>query len=57
MKKGTAKSFSEGDLVFAKVRGYPPWPARVTSGSGQRYHVFFFGTYETAICKPVCFTS
>lgn len=24
-----AKSFSVGDLVFAKVKGYPPWPAKV----------------------------
>jgi hypothetical protein len=29
--KTSAKNFNSGDLVFAKVRGYPPWPARVTS--------------------------
>jgi len=25
-----AKKFNLGDKVFAKVRGYPPWPAKVT---------------------------
>lgn len=24
------KSFGIGDLVFAKVKGYPPWPAKVS---------------------------
>lgn len=24
------KVFNIGDLVFAKVRGYPPWPAKVS---------------------------
>lgn len=24
------QSFNVGDRVFAKVRGYPPWPARVS---------------------------
>lgn len=25
------KKFFAGDKVFAKVRGYPPWPAKVSS--------------------------
>lgn len=25
------KKFLPGDKVFAKVRGYPPWPARVSA--------------------------
>lgn len=29
MSKKASKSYKSGDLVFAKVRGYPPWPARV----------------------------
>jgi len=39
--------------VFAKVRGYPAWPARVTglAGSGK-YSVFFYGTYEVGNIKP-----
>ena len=47
MTKGKGgKTFEAGDLVFAKVRGYPPWPARVqqaTAKSGSKYQVFFFG--------------
>ena len=44
--------FKTGDLVFAKVRGYPAWPAKVTCsdvpGGGERYSVVFFGTDEFA---------
>lgn len=25
------KSFTVGDYVFAKVKGYPPWPAKVSA--------------------------
>ncbi|GLH14662.1 Putative oxidoreductase GLYR1 homolog [Gryllus bimaculatus] len=50
------KVFSVGDTVFAKVRGYPAWPARVdkvVSGPSNKskYHVYFYGTSETAVCK------
>ena len=54
MAKKAGKTFSSGDLVFAKVRGYPPWPARVTASADKnssKFHVFFYGTYETAVCK------
>jgi len=51
MKKA-GKKFEVGDLVFAKVRGYPPWPARVSGiKAAGKYHVYFFGTYETAVIK------
>jgi len=45
--------FSDGDLVFARVRGYPVWPARVIgkTRSGQ-YRVFFYGTFELGSTKP-----
>ena len=49
MKGKGGKTFESGDLVFAKVRGYPPWPARVinpTAKSGSKYQVFFFGEYS-----------
>ncbi|XP_075216810.1 uncharacterized protein LOC142322060 [Lycorma delicatula] len=51
-----SKRYGPGDKVFAKVRGYPPWPARVEGVADEtpnkmKYHVFFYGTRETAICK------
>jgi len=57
MKKSTSASktglsFKSGDLVFAKVKGHPAWPAWVTNPAGEKglkYHVLFFGTYETAV--------
>ena len=47
------KVFTVGDLVFAKVKGYPAWPARVTGRTtGGKYCVFFFGTFEVGNMKP-----
>lgn len=48
--------FGTGDKVFAKVRGYPPWPARVEGLADEtpnkmKYHIYFYGTGETAIVK------
>ncbi|XP_071625829.1 PC4 and SFRS1-interacting protein isoform X2 [Temnothorax longispinosus] len=50
------KRFFAGDKVFAKVRGYPPWPAKVEkvndpNSKNARYSVYFYGTGETAVCK------
>eukprot|EP00092_Neocalanus_flemingeri_P029558 GFUD01032104.1.p1 GENE.GFUD01032104.1~~GFUD01032104.1.p1 ORF type:complete len:380 (+),score=114.32 GFUD01032104.1:48-1187(+) len=42
-----AQLYQAGDLVFAKVKGHRPWPAKVTMRTGDgKYHVFFYGTYE-----------
>eukprot|EP00092_Neocalanus_flemingeri_P102541 GFUD01131168.1.p1 GENE.GFUD01131168.1~~GFUD01131168.1.p1 ORF type:complete len:334 (+),score=86.29 GFUD01131168.1:74-1075(+) len=42
-----AQLYQVGDLVYAKVRGHIPWPAKVTMRTGDgKYHVFFYGTYE-----------
>lgn len=44
--------FHAGDLVFAKVKGYPAWPARITNITPNgRLAVFFYGTYENAVLK------
>lgn len=45
------KSFKIGDLVFAKVKGYPPWPAKITKIEKTKYNVYFYGTGETANIK------
>ncbi|XP_025415954.1 hepatoma-derived growth factor-related protein 2 isoform X2 [Sipha flava] len=51
------KVFNIKDKVFAKIRGYPAWPALVSSvkadtPSRLRYNVYFYGTGERAECKP-----
>lgn len=52
------KLFKVDDKVFAKIRGYPAWPAIVSgvksadTPSKTKYNVFFYGTGERADCKP-----
>lgn len=50
------KKFARGDKVFAKVRGHPPWPAKIEEISEDnnkhpKFHVVFYGTRETGSCK------
>ncbi|XP_014238571.1 PC4 and SFRS1-interacting protein isoform X3 [Trichogramma pretiosum] len=50
------KRFSVGERVFAKVRGYPPWPAKIENvtdpnSKQAKYHVHFYGTKEIGTCK------
>ncbi|CAJ0575570.1 unnamed protein product, partial [Mesorhabditis spiculigera] len=52
----TSREFREGDLVWAKMKGYPPWPAKVLPFDFDavmpgRLKVLFFGTKETAFLK------
>ncbi|XP_042448164.1 ENHANCER OF AG-4 protein 2-like [Zingiber officinale] len=48
-----------GDLVLAKVKGYPAWPAKISrpedfdqSPDPRKYFVQFFGTTEVAFVVP-----
>lgn len=52
------KKFKVGDYVFAKMRGHPPWPAKIKTikekpmGKSfiELYDVYFFGTNERGTC-------
>uniref|UniRef100_A0A8C5DHH7 PWWP domain-containing protein n=1 Tax=Gouania willdenowi TaxID=441366 RepID=A0A8C5DHH7_GOUWI len=45
----TEDRFKPGDLVFAKMKGFPHWPARIfksRSGTRKRVLVYYFGTHQ-----------
>ncbi|XP_022114510.2 PC4 and SFRS1-interacting protein-like [Pieris rapae] len=48
----TVREYKAGDFIFAKVKGYPAWPARVQRPNGKKYFVYFYGTAETANLPP-----
>ncbi|PNX91288.1 enhancer of AG-4 protein 2-like [Trifolium pratense] len=46
-----------GDLVLAKVKGFPAWPAKISrpedwekAADPKKYFVQFFGTKEMGCC-------
>lgn len=48
--------FKLTEVVFAKVRGYPDWPARITSKiNDNRYGVIFFGDNTTYVFLYVAY--
>ncbi|KAI3835744.1 hypothetical protein MKW92_033207 [Papaver armeniacum] len=53
------KQWKIGDLVLAKVKGFPAWPATVSepekwgySTDWKKVLVYFFGTKQIAFCNP-----
>ncbi|XP_065131704.1 uncharacterized protein psip1b isoform X2 [Paramisgurnus dabryanus] len=46
--------FTTGDVVFAKMKGYPFWPARIGEGKAPRNKIpiFFYGTHTTTFLFP-----
>ncbi|CAL8377846.1 unnamed protein product [Gadus morhua 'NCC'] len=51
MAGGASTRYKLGDLVFAKMRGFPHWPARVCSNdvTKKMIGVFFFGTHQIGL--------
>ncbi|KAL5561638.1 hypothetical protein UlMin_031385 [Ulmus minor] len=53
------RQWKVGDLVLAKVKGFPAWPATVSepekwgySADWKKVLVYFFGTQQIAFCSP-----
>ncbi|XP_057966625.1 protein HUA2-LIKE 3-like isoform X4 [Malania oleifera] len=53
------RQWKVGDLVLAKVKGFPAWPATVSepqkwgySTDWKKVLVYFFGTKQIAFCNP-----
>lgn len=50
----TTDDFIPGDIVFAKMKGYPFWPARIGEGKPpkNKIPIFFYGTHSTTFLYP-----
>ncbi|KAI9586025.1 uncharacterized protein LOC119633038 [Glossina fuscipes] len=45
------KHFNQGDFVFAKMKGYPAWPAQIINYEKKKFVVYFYGTGEIGYMK------
>ncbi|KAL8139896.1 hypothetical protein V2J09_005917 [Rumex salicifolius] len=59
-KGNSGSELSLGDLVLAKVKGFPAWPAQISrpedwerTPDPKKYFVQFFGTQEIAFVAPI----
>lgn len=41
-----SRNFQVYDVVFAKLKGFPKWPAQIKNIEGNAYTVVYFGTYQ-----------
>jgi len=58
-KAAACRQWSLGDLVLAKVKGFPAWPAKISRpedweqpSDPRKVFVYFFGTNEIGFCAP-----
>uniref|UniRef100_A0A9J8AAB9 PWWP domain-containing protein n=1 Tax=Cyprinus carpio carpio TaxID=630221 RepID=A0A9J8AAB9_CYPCA len=52
--KMSTDEFTPGDIVFAKMKGYPFWPARIGEGKApkNKIPIFFYGTHSITFLLP-----
>lgn len=58
--QGSKKELKIGDVVLGRMRGYPPWPARILSFTKNKQSAgcYFYGTHNNGpinACKIVPF--
>lgn len=39
--------FERDQIVFVKLKRWPPWPSKILDIKGAKYSIFYYGTNET----------